>query len=116
VEATDIGLLETLREFLGVGSISHSVPQNVRWKPTVVFCVNSIKAHRRATIPFADRYLLPCAKRDQFEAWRQALEAYADRHNVRSGLGRSLCAIEGCRGIVRGRGLCRRHYYRVTGW
>jgi hypothetical protein len=35
--------------------------------PTVSFTINSIAAHRAATIPFAEQFLLPCAKRDQFE-------------------------------------------------
>lgn len=116
VEAADVGMLQALQAFLGVGSIRSCPAGRPNWKPQVVYSVRSIKAHREATIPFADRYLLPCKKRDQFDSWRNALEVYAERHKVRWGQGRSQCAIEGCDRLVRGRGLCRIHYYRVTGW
>ena len=32
------------------------------------------------------------------------------------GKGLSTCSVEGCDRPVRGRGLCRRHYYRATGY
>lgn len=116
VEAADLDMLEQLRCCLGYGSIRHVAPAKSHWKPQVVYTSNSLTAHWQATIPFADRYLLPCAKRDQFEAWREELERYVERHNIRCGRGPSPCSIEGCGKPVRGRGLCRSHYYRATGW
>lgn len=116
VEACDVGMLDTLREFIGVGSIRVAPSQRPTWEPTAVYTVNSMTAHWQATIPFADTYLLRCAKRGQFDAWRSELEAYVDRHNARCGRGRSQCMEDGCGRPVRGRGLCRVHYYRVTGW
>lgn len=116
VEARDLGMLEQLRAFLGFGSIRHVERAKPQWQPQVVYTVNSLTAHWQATIPFADRYLLPSAKRDQFEAWREDLERYVERYNIRCGRGPSPCSIEGCEKLVRGRGLCRSHYYRATGW
>jgi hypothetical protein len=116
VEESDLSMLEALREFIGFGSIYRSRSRHPKWKPTVTYAVNSLKAHWQATIPFVERYLLPCAKRNQFDQWRSELADYVGRHNVRCGRGRSICAMDGCPRIVRGRGLCRVHYYRVTGY
>jgi hypothetical protein len=112
----DRPLLEALREFLGYGSLYDRSPPNGRWQPTVTFTVNSITAHRFATIPFADQFLLPSAKRTQFELWRRALDSYEKAHPNRYGKGRSSCSEPGCDRPVRGRGLCRTHYYGVTGY
>ena len=84
--------------------------------PSATFSIRSHKAHRERTIPFMDRYLLPCAKRRQYERWKRALAAYEELHPTRWGQGPSICSVEGCRDPVRGRGLCRRHYYRATGY
>lgn len=116
VEARDLRMLETLRDFLGAGSITYRPPEKVGWQPMVTFAIKSLKAHWQVVIPFADRYLLPCAKQDQFLRWRGALEQYVERYNVRCGRGPSTCSVDGCDQIVRGRGLCRSHYYRATGW
>lgn len=116
VRSSDVGMLETLRDFVGAGWIRHDPRRRANWKPLSTYSIKSLKAHQEATIPFADRYLLPCAKRDQFEAWRNALEEYVERHHVRWGRGPSSCRIDGCERPVRGRGLCRSHYYRETGW
>jgi hypothetical protein len=109
-------LLESLRDALGVGAIRVVGPRKDYWKPLAVYTVNSLKAHWRATIPFFETYLLPCAKRVQFDAWRDSLERYVNRYNIRCGRGRSLCSVVGCGRPVRGRGLCRSHYHRATGW
>jgi hypothetical protein len=112
--ACDRPLVEALREFLGVGNLTESPARRSTWQPTVSFSISSLKRHHAATIPFADRFLLPCQKREQFEAWRTQLLEYEASHAIRRG--RSTCSVEGCSGLVRGRGLCRRHYYRATGW
>jgi hypothetical protein len=112
----DRPLLETLQAFLGYGSLYDRPPQNARWLSTVSLTVNSITAHKAATIPFAEHFLLPCAKRDQFEQWRQALERFDGDHPNRFGQGPSPCSEPGCHRPVRGRGLCRSHYYRATGY
>lgn len=116
VAARDREILQALRDVIGYGSLYDRDRKKPPWLPTSVFSVNSIKAHLLGTIPFAERYLLACAKRDQFVRWREQLDRYVDRYNIRSGRGRSPCSIDGCDRVVRGRGLCRRHYYRVTGW
>ena len=114
--ARDRPLLGALQAYLGYGSLYDRPSRNSRWLPTVSFTINSIAAHRAATIPFAERFLLPCAKRDQFDQWRQALEAFDSEHPNRFGKGRSACSEPNCDGPVRGRGLCRSHYYRATGY
>lgn len=116
VAARDRAMLELLRAFLGSGSVYDSPPQRSGWQPTTTFTIGSIPAHRRATIPFATVFLLPSEKRAQFEAWRQALEVHDAARPSRFGKGPSPCSEPGCDRPVRGRGLCRRHYYRVTGY
>jgi hypothetical protein len=109
-------LLEALREFLGFGSITdRPTPQN-GWEPMSSFSIGSRRRHHDATIPFATRFLLPSHKRDQFMVWHEAFLANEAAHPSRYGKGPSECSEPGCSLPVRGRGLCRRHYYRATGW
>ena len=115
VARRDLALLEALRRHLG-GSICLRPPKKEHHQPLATHAVSSHKAHRERTIPFMDRYLLPCAKRRQFEAWKQALRSYEELHPTRWGRGLSTCSEVGCEDPVRGRGLCRRHYYRATGY
>jgi len=107
--------LEALRAVLGYGSIRDTPPARSHWQPISTLSVNSHFAHRVATIPFAEAFLLPTAKREQFERWRDALELFERAHPNPFGRGPSVCSIDDCDGRVRGRGLCRRHYYRATG-
>jgi hypothetical protein len=111
----DRPLLEALRAFLGRGSVRDDAPRG-SWLPTSTFDIASRAAHRDVTIPFAERFLLPCAKRQQFERWRADLASYEELHPSRYGRGPSECRIEGCTSPVRGQGLCRRHYYAATGY
>lgn len=112
----DRPLLEALRAVLGFGSIRDAAPARPHWQPMSTLTVNSHYAHRVATIPFADAFLLPTAKREQFERWREAFEAYEREHPNPYRRGPSVCTVDGCERRVRGRGLCRRHYYRATGY
>jgi hypothetical protein len=113
VATRDRPMLDALRQFLGAGSIHTSPARRANWQPMATFTIASNKGHRRATIPFADTFLLPCAKRRQFEQWRERLVEHEREHPSRQ---RSQCSVEGCAGLVRGRGLCRSHYYRATGY
>ena len=112
----DLSVLRALRQFLGTGSINVQPAPRANWLPIASFSVHSHRAHRSRTIPFAERFLFPGAKRRQFEQWRDALYEYEALHPNRFGLGPSPCRIDGCDKPVRGRGLCRSHYYRETGY
>ena len=56
------------------------------------------------------------AKRDQFDRWREEFDTYERAHPTQWGRGPSTCSEPGCHKPVRGRGLCRSHYYRATGY
>ncbi len=112
----DRALLESLQGALGVGSICDSERRHTSWLPASCFTVNSLKAHQAATIPFFDRYLPPTAKRREYLLWKAALTSFDSLHPHRHGKGPGTCAKPECTDPVRGRGLCRRHYYRATGY
>jgi hypothetical protein len=112
----DRPLLEALRMCLGVGSIHDTAPRKSHWLPSSTFSVGSMHAHRRATIPFCERFLPTTAKRRQFELWRNALYSFDLLHPSRYGKGPSPCKVVDCDLPVRGRGLCRKHYYLETGY
>ena len=115
VARRDEALLERLGRHIG-GAISHQTPVKAHHQPLATLSVRSHLAHHRRTIPFMDRYLLPSAKRRQYDRWVAALVAYEAEHPPRWGRGPSSCSEAGCDGPVRGRGLCRAHYYRITGY
>lgn len=111
----DRPLLLGLRDAIGRGSVRDSEPQKPHWQPRSVLTINSRRAHVDATIPFMDAFLLaPTHKRVQYEQWKGALLAYEVERPRK--VGRSTCSEPECTGVVRGRGLCRAHYYRATGW
>jgi len=113
----DRPLLEDLGALLQRGSIRDLRPQRAGWEPCSAFVVASLKAHHAATIPFCDRYLPRfTAKWRQFDAWRDALLQHERDRPTRYGKGPSPCSIPDCDAPVRGRGLCRRHYHRATGY
>lgn len=112
----DLNLLVALRNALSVGAIRRIAPRSEQWLPTAVLSVTGERNHLRATVPFCDRYLLPSAKRAQFERWRDQLIDYRQRRLLLRPPGRSTCRAAGCDGPVRGRGLRRHHYYLETGW
>jgi hypothetical protein len=116
VATRDRPLLEALRRDLGVGSVRDRPRRRSHWEPSSTFTVASLRAHRRAVIPYFDRFLLCGAKRRQFELWVAAMDAHELAHPTRWGNGPSTCRRPGCDRPVRGRGLCRRHYYEETGW
>jgi hypothetical protein len=117
VAERDVGFLHAMRTFLGGrGSIRRDDRGNPRWQPIACYSISSRKAVREVVIPFCDTFLLPGAKRDQFDIWRASFEAYEDAHPTQWGRGPSTCSEPGCSKPVRGRGLCRSHYYRATGY
>jgi hypothetical protein len=112
----DRRVVHALRSFLGVGGVYDTTAPHAHWQPTTTLRVQSHMANRRVVIPFSDRFLPPSHKRVQFERWRAAFDDYEQRHPNRWGQGPSTCSEPGCGGPVRGRGLCRSHYYHVTGY
>ena len=114
--ARDRPLLIDLRDLLGCGAIYDAPGARPEWLPSSTFEVGKSAELRRFVIPFADRYLMPSAKRRQFDAWHKALLSYERDRPTQYGRGRSRCSEPECELPVRGRSLCRRHYYRVTGY
>ncbi len=114
--ARDRQQLDALRRFLGYGSIYEQPPRRDGYQPMSVFTVASRKGHHAATIPFAERFIPTSEKRRQFELWRDALLSWEIERPTRYGRGRSQCSVPGCYKPVRGRMLCRSHYYRATGY
>jgi hypothetical protein len=109
----DRPLLEALHSFLGTGNLLDERARK-HWQPMSSFSITSLKRHHRATIQFAEAFLPPSQKRRQFDAWRMSMAEYERIHDIRQG--RSQCRVDGCIDFVRGQGLCRRHYYRATGY
>jgi hypothetical protein len=113
----DRPLLQAMRAALGgVGSIQDIVQRRPNWLPLSTYRVSSRYQTRSVLIPFFDEYLVPSAKRDQFDRWRVEFENYERAHPTQWGKGPSICSEPGCEKPVRGRGLCRSHYYRATGY
>jgi hypothetical protein len=112
----DEAILEALRTCIGVGSMSHEPPRHLNCQPTATFSITGRKSLREALIPFCDRYLLATHKRTQYQRWREQFTAYEQRFPSNWGAGPSPCSVSGCDKPVRGRGLCRVHYYRETGY
>jgi hypothetical protein len=116
VAARDRRLLEALRQLLGAGAIAEKPPRQPNHLPVCEFSIRSNSIHRAVTIPFMERFLLPCQKREQFDHWRDRLYAYEADRPSQYGRGPSPCSVAGCENPVRGRGLCRAHYHRATGY
>jgi hypothetical protein len=116
VASRDRHLLEALAAFLGHGSINDAPARRAHYQPMSTFTISSMRSHHCATIPFAETFLLRCHKRRQFEVWRDALRGYEAHRPTQYGRGRSECSMPECNGPVRGRSLCRSHYYRATGY
>jgi hypothetical protein len=116
VATDDRTMLEALQAFLGCGSIADRSPEKPGHRPTSTFSVSSLRSCLDSVVPFSDCFLVPSRKREQYETWRARLHAYLVAHPNRWGAGPSRCRMPGCDRPVRGRGLCRRHYYEQTGW
>ena len=112
----DRSQLDALRHFLGYGSVYEQPPRRNGHQPMSVFTIASRKGHHAATIPFAERFIPMSEKRRQFELWRDALLSWEIERPTQYGKGRSPCSVPGCDRPVRGRMLCRSHYYRATGY
>jgi LAGLIDADG endonuclease len=114
--ARDRPLLEQLQRTLGCGLLGDRPARKPGWLPTTEFTVSVERDLVKRVIPFMERFLFPCAKRVQFERWRDDLIAYRRDRPSQYGRGPSMCSVPGCGRTVRGRGVCRVHYYRLTGY
>jgi len=113
--SADRPILVALRDRLGHGSIQDRPPRRAGWAATSSLQVTSRRAHLASTVPFMKQRLPPfTAKRRQFDLWLDALMSYESLRPRRTRP--SICRVAGCERTVRGRGLCRRHYYRATGY
>jgi hypothetical protein len=113
--AADHPMLELLWCYFGAGSLQALPPRRSGYLATTRFAIASNRRHLTTTIPIAEVHVLHSAKRRQFDAWRDELSAYLEAHPTRYGRGPSTCRMDGCDRPVRGRGLCRSHYYAETG-
>jgi hypothetical protein len=114
----DATLLDRLHGHLGEAGSIYRYPARVPgWQPTASLQVSSLRDHVAATIPFAERFLLPVGRKAaQFRNWRDELETYRrDRAEARlpsrprRARHRAASGLSG-RGA---KGVCRRHYYAV---
>jgi hypothetical protein len=112
----EVDALRDLHGVLGVGAISFQAARRATWQPTATYSVHSRRAIRTSLIPFCDEHLLWSFKRQQYLHWRERFITYESRFPSNWGAGPSPCSIPGCDKPVRGRGLCRAHYYRETGY
>jgi hypothetical protein len=112
----DLAAVSAVRSHLGAGSIMRRPPPRANCQPTVTMAVSGRKGLREAVLPFFDRYLIASHKRTQYLRWRERFTAYEQRFPSNWGAGPSPCSVPGCDKPVRGRGLCRAHYYRETGY
>ena len=112
----DLAAVTALRDFIAVGSVMHRPPQRPNWLPTVTLSVTGRRGIRDSLIPFCDAYLIAGHKRAQYLRWREQFHDYETRFPSNWGAGPSPCAVAGCDRPVRGRGLCRAHYYEATGY
>jgi hypothetical protein len=112
----DLPAVSALRALVGAGSIMHRPPQRANCQPTVTMVVGGRRALREVVITFFDRHLIAGHKRTQYLRWREEFTAYEKRFPSNWGAGPSPCSVPGCDKPVRGRGLCRAHYYRETGY
>jgi hypothetical protein len=116
VARRDVRMLEALQAFLGHGTIRHKDGREPHHQPLSEFAIVSARVHHAATIPFGRRFILPSAKRQQFDGWVETMARYEEQRPSRWGRGPSPCSMPGCDRPVRGQGLCRSHYYRATGY
>lgn len=113
--ARDRPLLVATRNFLGFGSITDHPRRRPEWQPMSTLTISSIKGHRHSLIPFCDAYLpKESAKWRQYAAWKHDLDEWDALHPSERVKG--TCSEPDCDRPVRGRGVCRIHYYRLTGY
>jgi hypothetical protein len=112
----DRPILEALAAFLGHGAIRDKPPGKAHHQPLSELSISSMSVHRAATIPFGRHFLVASPKQRQFDGWVTAMDDYEARRPSQYGRGPSQCSMPECDLPVRGRSLCRSHYYRATGY
>jgi hypothetical protein len=111
VAAADAASVETLYEFLGVGSVHRSPRRRAHYDDVATYAVTAVGDLLRSIVPFMDEHLLPSHKREQYLRWRTGLLAYWEYDVSRP----RPCSVPGCERVRRAKGLCRHHYYRHFG-
>lgn len=109
--ASDAGMCELLRDFLGVGRVRRYARRKAHYDDEAIWVVRSLPELVEVIVPFLDEHLPPSYKREQYLVWRAELMAYWDERARR----RRPCTAAGCDEPRRARGLCRRHYYAAYG-
>lgn len=107
--ATDRGMCEAFRDFLGVGRVSFTPRRRPHYDDESAFVVDSVYELADVVVPFMDEHLPPSYKRQQYEAWREELLDFVANQVRRRG--RAPCTVDGCELPQRAHALCRHHMY-----
>ena len=111
----DLAILDALRAALGAGSLTRErKPRDPKWQPQATVRVSGRRQNVERVVPFMECWLPRHSRKyQQFAVWRDALLADVAARPFRVA---GTCSVDGCEAPIRGRGLCRRHYYRATGY
>jgi hypothetical protein len=109
--ATDRGMCEAMREFLGTGCVYEYAPRKQHYDGEAQYRLGSHKLLIETLLPFMDEHLPPSYKREQYLEWRARLLDYWEHKAKRV----RPCTVEGCEEPRRAHGLCRHHLYEMFG-
>jgi hypothetical protein len=109
--AEDAQMCESIRAFLGRGSIHRSPRRRPHYDDEVSFSIGSLPDHLDVVIPFMDAHLPPSYKRTQYLAWKGRLLDYWEHRAKRV----RPCKVDGCDEPRRAHGVCRKHLYAHFG-
>ncbi len=104
-------MVELAHELIGTGHIFTSPRRKQHYADESTFAVQHIRELVECVVPFMDEWLPPSRKREQYEAWREALLMHW-QHGARRV---RPCTVDGCETPQRAKGVCRQHYFALFG-
>lgn len=111
--ATDAGMCQAFRDFLGVGTLHWYPRRKPHFDDEAKFQVRKLSDLVGVVVPFMDEHLPPSYKRLQYLDWRAQLLEYWEHQARRPRVRQTPCTVDGCPNLQRARGLCRHHYYKA---